>query len=117
MSVFSRAMPPAEAAGPAGSDPASPAIGAASPGPQANELHLAAALARAERELVSSEARLETAVWGAGTGLWELDLRTQTAHWYSDWCERLDLDSCEGKDHIARWQANIHPDDVEEVAR
>src|SRR5581483_4617864 len=46
---------------------------------------------RAERELRSSEARLETAVWGAGMGLWELDFRTDNTRWYSDWCDRLEL--------------------------
>ena len=46
---------------------------------------------RAEREFRLSEARLETAVWGAGMGLWELDFRSGETRWYSDWCERLDL--------------------------
>jgi PAS domain S-box-containing protein len=67
---------------------------------------------RAERELISSEARLETAVWGAGMGLWELDFRIDTTRWYSDWCDRLDLDSCEGADHVGRWDSNIHPEDL-----
>src|SRR4051794_19281723 len=71
---------------------------------------------RAERELRSSEARLETAVWGAGLGLWELDFRTERTRWYSDWCDRLDLHSCEGMDHVARWDANIHADDVTAAA-
>jgi PAS domain S-box-containing protein len=71
---------------------------------------------RAERELRSSEARLETAVWGAGMGLWELDFRTERTRWYSDWCDRLDLHSCEGMDHVARWDANIHADDVTAAA-
>jgi PAS domain S-box-containing protein len=67
---------------------------------------------RAERALQSSEARLETAVWGAGMGLWELDFRTENTRWYSDWCDRLDLHPCDGEDHVDRWDANIHPDDV-----
>jgi PAS domain S-box-containing protein len=71
---------------------------------------------RAERELRSSEARLETAVWGAGMGLWELDFRSERTRWYSDWCDRLDLHSCEGEDHVARWDANIHADDVSSAA-
>jgi PAS domain S-box-containing protein len=67
---------------------------------------------RAERELRSSEARLETAVWGAGMGLWELDFRSGITRWFSDWCDRLDLHSCEGQNHVARWDAYIHPQDV-----
>lgn len=72
---------------------------------------------RAERELLSSEARLETAVWGAGMGLWEHDFRCDDTRWYSDWCDRLDLDPCEGQDHTRRWDANIHAEDVTESAR
>lgn len=72
---------------------------------------------RAVLELRSSEARLETAVWGAGMGLWEMDFRTGTTRWFSDWCDRLNLDPCDGKDHVARWDSLIHPDDVAEAAR
>jgi len=72
---------------------------------------------RAETELRSSEARLETAVWGAGMGLWEMDFRTESTRWFSDWCARLELFPCDGGDHVARWDANIHPDDVDDAAR
>ena len=72
---------------------------------------------RAELELRSSEARLETAVWGAGMGLWEIEFREECTRWFSDWCERLDLDPCEGKNHVGRWDSNIHPDDVAEASR
>jgi PAS domain S-box-containing protein len=71
---------------------------------------------RAERELRSSETRLETAVWGAGMGLWELDFRSESTRWYSDWCDRLELNPCEGQDHVVRWDANIHPEDVNNAA-
>ena len=71
---------------------------------------------RAERELRSSETRLETAVWGAGMGLWELDFRNENTRWYSDWCDRLELNACEGRDHVSRWDANIHPEDVTAAA-
>jgi len=57
-------------------------------------------------------ARLETAVWGAGIGMWELDFRIGWTRWLSDWCERLGLDPCDGKDHVARWDARIHPEDL-----
>src|SRR5262249_30218833 len=76
-----------------------------------------AAETQVERELRSTETRLETAVWGAGMGLWELDFRTENTRWYGDWCDRLDLYPCEGKEHVARWDANIHPDDVGVAAR
>lgn len=72
---------------------------------------------QAELELRSSEARLETAVWGAKIGLWELDFASEQTRWHNDWCERLDLEPCEGADHVQCWDARIHPDDVEEAQR
>jgi len=72
---------------------------------------------QAELELRSSEARLETAVWGAKIGLWELDFQSEHTRWHNDWCERLDLDACDGPDHVERWDANIHPDDVDKAQR
>jgi PAS domain S-box-containing protein len=67
---------------------------------------------RAELELRSSEARLETAIWGAGVGLYELDCATGATRWLNDWCERFDIEPCGGVDHVDRWDANIHPDDL-----
>lgn len=72
---------------------------------------------QAELELHTSEARLETAVWGAKIGLWELDFATGQARWYNDWCGQMDVDGCEGADHQVRWEANIHPDDRGTVDR
>ena len=60
--------------------------------------------------LQSSEARLDGRV--TGMGLWELDFRTEQTRWFSDWCVRLDIDPCDGTDHVARWDANLHPEDV-----
>jgi PAS domain-containing protein len=61
--------------------------------------------------------RLDTATSGIGIGLWELDFRTDNARWFSSWCERLELDPCEGARHIERWDSYIHPDDLIEVRR
>ena len=72
---------------------------------------------QAELDLRSSEARLETAVWGAKIGLWELDFVTERTKWHNDWCERLDVEPCDGVDHVQRWDENIHPDDVGEAQR
>lgn len=71
---------------------------------------------RAELELRSSETRLETAIWGAKIGLWEMDFRTDVTVWHNDWCSEMDLIPCDGSDHVARWDANIHPDDVTAAA-
>ena len=72
---------------------------------------------QAELALRSSEARLKTAVWGARMGLWELDFTTERTVWFNDWCTQNDIDPCDGSDHVDRWDANIHPDDVKEAAR
>lgn len=71
---------------------------------------------RAELALGDAEARLGTAVWGAHLGLWELDVTTRRAHWFSNWCELEGIDPCEGPDHVALWDANVHPDDLRQAA-
>ena len=71
---------------------------------------------RTELALGSTQARLSTAVWGAQLGLWELDVATMRARWFSDWCESEDLLPCEGPNHIEQWDARIHPEDVEGAA-
>jgi PAS domain S-box-containing protein len=67
---------------------------------------------RSEMALRSTELRLETAIWGAGVGLYELDCVSGSTHWLNDWCSRFDLDPCEGDGHVTRWDANIHPVDL-----
>jgi PAS domain S-box-containing protein len=65
-----------------------------------------------------SDARLQAALWGADMGLWEIDLVTDTTRWFNDWCERFDIEPCESRNHVARWDAAIHPDDrAAKVAR
>lgn len=72
---------------------------------------------QAQIELLRTERRLETALWGANVGLWELDFVSGQIHWHNDWCARLGLDPCEGDEHLPRWFANVHPDDVEALRR
>ncbi len=57
------------------------------------------------------ETRLSHAVWGSSVGMWDHEIATDTLHWWNDWCERLDLESCSGPNHSACWDARIHPDD------
>ena len=54
----------------------------------------------AEAHLRSSESMLETAAWGAGIGLWETNFVTDTTRWFNDWCDRHDIDPCDGDDHV-----------------
>jgi len=68
-------------------------------------------LATPAAAFAGKDPRLEVALWGAGLGMWETDFRTDTTRWVDDWCDRFDLDPCEGRDHAARWDENMHPDD------
>ncbi|HTU67853.1 MAG TPA: PAS domain-containing protein [Steroidobacteraceae bacterium] len=71
----------------------------------------------AEAHLRSSETMLETAAWGAGIGLWETNFITGTTRWFNDWCDRHDIEPCEGERHADRWDRKLHPDDANEASR
>jgi PAS domain S-box-containing protein len=71
----------------------------------------------AEAHLRSSESMLETAAWGAGIGLWETNFVTDTTRWFNDWCERHDIDPCDGTGHVSRWDEHLHPDEGPEATR
>jgi PAS domain S-box-containing protein len=64
-----------------------------------------------DRAFGTRDSRLEVALWGADLGLWEMDFRTDHTRWFDNWCERLELDPCEGRDHAARWDSYVHPED------
>ena len=72
---------------------------------------------RAEAHLRSSEHMLETAAWGAGIGLWETNFLTDTTRWFNDWCDRHDIDPCDGDEHVTRWDENLHPVEGPEATR
>jgi PAS domain S-box-containing protein len=67
---------------------------------------------RAEMALRDSEARLQTAVWGARMGLWETDLTSSDTRWFDSWCTQYGIDPCEGANHQQRWMAAVHPNDA-----
>ena len=64
-----------------------------------------------EAAAAASDERLHAVLWGASMGMCEMDLRTDTARWFNDWCAPFDIDPCAGREHVARWDASIHPDD------
>lgn len=72
---------------------------------------------RAEANLRSADHMLETAAWGAGIGLWETNFVTDTTRWFNDWCERHDIDPCDGSGHVGRWDENLHPEEGPDAAR
>src|SRR5437868_4264306 len=71
----------------------------------------------AEAHLRSSETMLETAAWGAGIGLWETNFVTARTRWFNEWCDRHDIEPCEGERHAERWDTKLHPDEAAEAAR
>jgi len=65
-----------------------------------------------ETALRASEARLETAIWGADLGLWDWDVVTDRIAWLSDWCDKFGFEACDGDGHLANWLTLIHKDDL-----
>jgi PAS domain S-box-containing protein len=72
---------------------------------------------RNEAHLRSADHMLETAAWGAGIGLWEMNFATDSTRWFNDWCDRHDIDPCDGSSHVGRWDQNLHPDEGPEATR
>lgn len=72
---------------------------------------------RAHEELKTTEARLQTAVWGARMGLWETDLVSDSTRWFDQWCQQYGIDPCDGPDHQRRWLARVHPADADGAAQ
>ncbi len=70
----------------------------------------------AETALRQTEDRLAATVWGAGIGMWELDIGGAGARWFNDWCDQEDLAPCEGPGHVDAWDASIHPEDLPRAA-
>jgi PAS domain S-box-containing protein len=54
----------------------------------------------------------EPALWGTETGLWDWDVVNDRLTWINDWCAGVDLDTCDGPSHSARWYVNVHPEDL-----
>lgn len=66
----------------------------------------------AESALRDSQIRLDMTMWATQIGFWELDIGTDHTEWLNNWCEVIGIDPCDGADHVDRWDARIHPDDL-----
>lgn len=66
---------------------------------------------RAQLALQEREQQLALSVWGGAVGLWDWDFANDRCRWLNDWCQTHDIDECSSHDHVARWKANVHPDD------
>ena len=60
--------------------------------------------------------RLQLAVEGAGVGIWDWDLTTDSVHFDRRWCEMLGLDQLKTEMHLSTWDVLIHPDDKEQIS-
>jgi signal transduction histidine kinase len=56
--------------------------------------------------------RLETALWVAQIGFWDMDVPNDRIRWWNDWCATMHVDPCEGPEHTRRWDLRVHPEDM-----
>ncbi len=54
---------------------------------------------------------LDATVWAAELGAYAWDVTNDRVHWLNDWCQRHDIDPCDGEQHAVRWRARVHADD------
>jgi two-component system CheB/CheR fusion protein len=66
---------------------------------------------RVELALRDSEARLETAIWGADLGLWDWKLEDDSLLWLSDWPTRYGIDASVRAVRRDEWVGRVHPMD------
>jgi PAS domain S-box-containing protein len=66
---------------------------------------------RDAKKLRTTEARLDAAIGGTGIGLWESGVDDH-CRWSENWCERFDIDPCDGPDRLQHWMERMHPEDL-----
>jgi PAS domain S-box-containing protein len=66
---------------------------------------------RIEAALRESESQLQTAVWGAGIGLWEVNLNQAVPRWFNDWWERHGISPHTVSVDPAVRRPHVHPED------
>jgi PAS domain S-box-containing protein len=68
---------------------------------------------RIEAALRESESQLQTAVWGAGIGLWEVNLNQAAPRWFNDWWERHGISPHTVSVDPAVRRPHVHPEDFD----
>jgi PAS domain S-box-containing protein len=63
------------------------------------------------------ETLLAAAVWAADVGAYDWDITADTVRWLNDWCQRYDIDPCDGQRHGERWRERVHPEDRRQARR
>ncbi len=70
---------------------------------------------RAEAELRASEHRFQTALWGARSAYWTIDLAADRAHVSPQFFEITGIDPGEWAASADPWTSRIHPEDVSQT--
>lgn len=65
--------------------------------------------------LKEAQQRLELAVQGSQTGIWDWDLRTNDVYFSPIWKQQLGYEEHELQGRIEEWQDRLHPDDRKHV--
>lgn len=68
-------------------------------------------LERARAVLEESEQRWQFALEGAGDGVWDWNVRTNTVFFSRQWKAMLGYEEHEIKDDLSEWDKRLHPDD------
>lgn len=68
-----------------------------------------------ENQLKQREPQLTYALNAASDGLWDWNIETEEVFFSPQLKRMLGYGSLEMKPHISTWQANVHPDDLEQV--
>jgi PAS domain S-box-containing protein len=71
---------------------------------------------RDAEKLRTTDVWLKAAIWGTDIGLWACGTEGDYG-WFDNWCERFDIDPCDGPEQDRRWRERMHPEDVERYAR
>jgi PAS domain S-box-containing protein len=77
----------------------------------ANILSTAIERKRAEESLLEIQARLQLAIQGSNTGLWDWDLLTNEAYYSPEWKKQLGYEDHEIPNRFEEWENRLHPED------
>jgi PAS domain S-box-containing protein len=83
----------------------------------ARDAVLCAVEPRTEASQYARGSEREQSFDAAQAGIWRWDFQSDEASVDETWCRHQQLDVCNGPDHVARWIAQIHPDDSPDYRR
>jgi PAS domain S-box-containing protein len=72
---------------------------------------------QSKRELQTSEERFNLAVQGTNDGIWDWQIKTNTAYYSPRWKSMLGYEDHELPNRFEEWSQRIHPDDLDRVMK